>query len=77
MLTEESESGAGRSMTQQIVAFVAAGETFYYSGKNCWHPKGQTRLVIPTAAVFEACDICSENNGPLPLRPRSYVCSVY
>jgi len=27
--------------------------TFYYSGKNCFHPKGQTRLVIPTDAVRE------------------------
>ncbi len=27
------------------------GNTFYYSGKNCWHPKGQTRLVIPSPAV--------------------------
>lgn len=21
---------------------------FYYSGMNCWHPRGQTTLVIPT-----------------------------
>ena len=27
--------------------------SFYYSGKNCFHPKGQTRLVIPTNAVRE------------------------
>lgn len=32
-----------------------AGHTFYYSGKNCRHPKGQTRLVIPTEAVLAAC----------------------
>lgn len=32
-----------------------AGHTFYYSGKNCWSPKGQTRLVIPTKAVLAAC----------------------
>lgn len=31
-----------------------AGLTFYYSGKNCWSPKGQTRLVIPTEAVLAA-----------------------
>lgn len=32
----------------------ASGNTFYYSGKNCWHPKGQTRLVIPTSEVIAA-----------------------
>lgn len=30
------------------------GNTFYYSGKNCWHAKGQTRLVIPTVKVRAA-----------------------
>ena len=30
------------------------GSTFYYSGKNCWHPKGQTRLVIPSREVVDA-----------------------
>ena len=33
----------------------SAGTSFYYSGKNCWEPKGQTRLVIPTAQVLSAC----------------------
>lgn len=28
--------------------------TFYYSGKNCRYPKGQTRLVIPTLKVRAA-----------------------
>lgn len=32
-----------------------AGATYYYSGKNCFHPKGQTRLVIPTEEVLKAC----------------------
>lgn len=32
-----------------------AGRSFYYSGKNCWSPKGQTRLVIPTEVVLAAC----------------------
>lgn len=32
-----------------------AGCAFYFSGKNCWSPKGQTRLVIPTEAVLAAC----------------------
>lgn len=31
-----------------------AGNTFYYSGKNCWQPKGQTRLVIPSPDVINA-----------------------
>ncbi len=30
---------------------VGSSGSFYYSGKNCFHPKGQTRLVIPTDAV--------------------------
>ena len=33
----------------------SSGKTFYYSGKNCWHPVGQTRLVIPTEQVLNAC----------------------
>ncbi len=32
---------------------VGSFGSFYYSGKNCWHPKGLTRLVIPTDAVRE------------------------
>ena len=32
-----------------------SGTAFYYSGKNCWHPKGKTRLVIPTEPVLAAC----------------------
>lgn len=32
---------------------VGSFGTFYYSGKNCFHPKGQTRLVMPTNAVRE------------------------
>ena len=32
-----------------------AGKTFYHSGKNCFNPKGKTRLVIPTEAVLAAC----------------------
>lgn len=31
-----------------------AGPRFYFSGKNARHPKGQTRIVIPTPAVVEA-----------------------
>lgn len=32
---------------------VGSFGSFYYSGKNCYYPKGQTRLVIPTDAVRE------------------------
>lgn len=32
-----------------------AGVSYYYSGKNCFHPKGKTRLVIPSPAVLQAC----------------------
>lgn len=32
-----------------------AGSTFYYSGKNCFHSKGQTHLVVPTLVVMAAC----------------------
>lgn len=31
-----------------------ASTSFYYSGKNCWHPKGQTRLVASTQPVLDA-----------------------
>lgn len=32
------------------------GIAFYYSGKNCRSPKGQTRLVVPTPEVLAVCD---------------------
>ena len=28
--------------------------SFYFSGKNCFHPKGQTHLLIPTDEVLRA-----------------------
>ena len=31
------------------------GVSFYFTGKNCFHPKGQTRLVEPTPEVLAAC----------------------
>ena len=34
----------------------SGGVTFYFSGRNCFHPKGQTRLVEPTEEVLAACD---------------------
>jgi hypothetical protein len=39
---------------EEMYGLGTGGNTFYYSGKNCWHPKGQTRLVIPTDAVRAA-----------------------
>lgn len=33
--------------------------SFYYSGKNCYHPKGQTRLVLATVETLAACDAFS------------------
>lgn len=32
-----------------------AGLTFYFSGKNCWSPKGKTCIVIPSKTVLAAC----------------------
>jgi hypothetical protein len=52
-----------------------SGDTFYYSGKNCWHPKGQTRLVIPTEGVLGACNDCDANGGHLPGVPWSFTTS--
>lgn len=34
----------------------SGGSSFYLSGKNCFHPKGQTWLVMPTEATLAACD---------------------
>ena len=51
----ELDTLGSRSLSQ-------SGTSFYYTGINCWHPKGQTRLVIPTAAVLEACAV-SERDG--------------
>ena len=42
---------------------------FFYSGKSCQDPKGQTHLVIPTDAVLEACDVCASKDGFLPGGP--------
>lgn len=46
-LTEVDYTGTkGRFSTKQF-------GSFYFSGKNCFYPKGQTRLVIPTPEVLE------------------------
>lgn len=39
----------GRIYTEQYGAF-------YYSGKNCFHPKGQTWVLVPTNAILDAID---------------------
>jgi hypothetical protein len=36
--------------------FYTVGGSFYYTGKHCFHPKGQTRLVIPTPEVTAASE---------------------
>lgn len=45
--------GRGRFEVDSIGAqsLSPASTSFYYSGKNCWHPKGQTRLVAATQSV--------------------------
>jgi hypothetical protein len=38
--------------SQRGRVYVRAAGAFYMKhGKNCWHPKGQTDLVVPTDAV--------------------------
>ena len=34
-------------------SFGWGGSSFYYSGKNCWAPKGQTRLIPPVPKFME------------------------
>lgn len=31
-----------------------ANNSFFFSGKNCWQPKGRTRLVIPNQEILGA-----------------------
>lgn len=40
----------------------SGGAAFYFSGKNCFHPKGQTRLVVPTDAVLAQCGVAPVNS---------------
>lgn len=46
----------GRGRFEVDAQGQSGGSTFYYSGKNCFQPKGRTRLVEPTDAVLAACD---------------------
>ena len=34
--------------------YLRQAGSFYFNGKNCHHPKGQTRLLVPTDAVLRA-----------------------
>ncbi|MDQ6768631.1 MAG: hypothetical protein M3Z54_01415 [Gemmatimonadota bacterium] len=51
------------------------GESFNYSGRNRWHPKGQTQLVMPTPEVLAACDQCMTDTGFMPGSAWSYTTS--
>ena len=64
----------GVAIKRRDGTFSDSGDTFYFSGKNCLHPKGQTRLVIPTEAVLAACRT-SERDGSLPGGPWTYATS--
>jgi hypothetical protein len=50
--------GKGRFRVTPVVrgATHPLEESYYYSGKHCFHPKGQTRLVAPTPEVLAAAD---------------------
>jgi hypothetical protein len=64
--------GQGRfhiAARQHDGSLSGAPQAFYYSGKHGWHPKGQTRLIIPTPTVLEACDICEKAGGFMPGGP--------
>jgi len=41
-------------------------DSFYYSGKHCFYPKGQTRLVVPTPAVVAAADELAAAGATVP-----------
>jgi hypothetical protein len=56
-------------------SFDHSAESFNYSGRNRWQPKGQTRLVMPTAGVLSACDQCMTDTGFMPGSPWSYTTS--
>ena len=34
--------------------YVESFGAFYYDGRNCFHPKGQTHLIVPTPTVVQA-----------------------
>jgi hypothetical protein len=48
--------------------------TFDYAGRHWREPAGQTRLVVPTPTVLEACDLCDFGSKFLPGKPGRYIC---
>lgn len=41
--------------------FGCGGSSFYYSGKNCWSPKGQTRLIPPVEKLTSYMNSLGKN----------------
>tara|TARA_B110000971_G_C19988994_1_gene491018 strand:- start:258 stop:596 length:339 start_codon:yes stop_codon:yes gene_type:complete len=50
----------GQLTLSQGGSFGSGGANFYRSGTNCFHPHGQTKLVIPTEATLAACKLTRE-----------------
>jgi hypothetical protein len=42
-------------MRDSVTIELLLGGQGHLMATNCWHPKGQTRLVIPTPAVLNVC----------------------
>jgi hypothetical protein len=53
-----------------------SAETFDYSGRNWRDASAETRLVVPTQVVLEACDDCDFGAGSMPGDAQSYTYSV-
>ena len=56
-LAEIERIGKRGQITLNKAGDSGGGANFYRSGKNCFHPKGQTKLVMPTEASLAACKI--------------------
>jgi len=53
-------TGTGRGCLYLDRAGDSGGCKFHYSGKSSSQPKGQTRLVEPTAAVLAGCETLAD-----------------
>jgi hypothetical protein len=53
-----------------------AHETFDHSGINWRSTKAPTRVVLPTPAVLEACDVCDFGTASMPGDAETYTYSV-
>jgi hypothetical protein len=62
---------------QRDGTIAASGETYDWSGSNWRDPKGPARLVLPTATVLKACDVCEFGAAFMPGNARDYVFSVH